>query len=112
MGNVLEESPKLSFAGLVFALCAFVAFYFARAMPSGDPTSTTGVIEITGNVSYTKQPLGTSQAASVRLSNGAVVYAYVISGGPYSPGDSVAIRQQQYLIGPPSYQVIAKNSAH
>ena len=51
---------------------------------------------------------GTRQAASVRLGDGSLVVAYVVSTNSVAPGESVELLVEPRLLGPTAYQIVGK----
>ena len=90
---------------------AFVAYmlYQLAGASKGSPTYFNGVIESSGHISVASIAGGNAQAASVRLSDGRLVTAYVASDVPLlSEGDTVRVAEQESLAMPPYFAVIAK----
>ena len=104
----LEPSKIGVFAGAVVACLVIVGGFVLLNWSGSAPQSLSGVVETVGPVSVSRVHGASQEAASVRLSNGALVTAYVVSGGPISPGDPVRVLEQSRLVGWPSYEVVAK----
>ena len=73
-----------------------------------EPRRLAGVVESTGAISVAKIQGGTREEASIRLSDGTLVFAYVVSGGPLSEGDRVLLLEAHRPLGGPVYQVVGK----
>ena len=96
----------------IIAAVLFVGLFLASRWPASAPRSLTGTVQNSGSVSVARVQGGTQSAASVRLSNGNLVTAYVVSGGPVTPGDKVRLLEQANLFGAPVYQIVAKVGSH
>jgi ribosomal protein S12 len=66
-----------------------------------------GVVVATGAVSVAKTCGATGQVASVRLSDGIVVYAFADAVGPLRPGTQVSLQKQWSRCAPVAYEVVA-----
>jgi len=93
----------------VLVLVLFFGLFLASRWPASAPRSAIGTVQTSGAVSVAKAQGGTQAAASVRLSTGNLVTAYVVSGGPVAPGDQVRLLEQSRLFGAPVYQIVAKD---
>jgi hypothetical protein len=105
----LEESKwriTLGVLPVLFLLTVLILFQWSGA-PS---TPVTGIVESAGAVSVARISGATREAASIRLSNGSLVIAQVLSGGPLAPGDHVRLLEEHRVLGGPAYQVVAKDS--
>jgi hypothetical protein len=105
----LEESKwriALAVLPVLFLLTVLILFQWSGA-PSN---AATGIVESAGAVSVARISGATREAASIRLSNGSLVIAQVLSGGPLAPGDHVRLLEEHRIIGGPAYQVVAKKS--
>jgi hypothetical protein len=101
------EAPKSRVTSALLALfVAFGLFLFFRWSGSTS-LPVTGVVESTGTISVAKIQGGTRKQASVRLEDGRLVFAYVVSGGPLAEGDRVRLVEQRRPLGGPVYQVVA-----
>lgn len=112
MTNDFHEPRKKGLLGVVVGACVLVGLFLAIRMPSGAPVSLVGVVQSSGSISVAKIQGGTREAASVLLPDGKVVTAYVVSGGPLSPGDKVRVLEQPRALGDSVYQVVAKETRH
>jgi hypothetical protein len=90
---------------VVLVVGAFLLFRWSGSAP----VQVSGVVESAGAVSVAKISGGTRERATVRLTNGAVVFAFVASGGPLSPGDRVTLLEERRLLGGPVYQIVAQD---
>jgi hypothetical protein len=106
------EEPKIRvardmlIAGLI--VCTFLLLRFS----AWGPKQATGVVESSGAISVPKIAGGTREEAYVRLADGTLVFAYVVSGGPLSKGDKVFLLETHRLWGGAVYQVVGKESRH
>ena len=106
---VLERpSPRTVLSVLGFLLLVVIALAYTWSGTAPVPVS--GVVQSAGTASYGRIRGGTKQVASVLLSDGTVVPAYVVSGGLVSVGDNVRVLKERRLFGGSTYQVIAKGS--
>jgi hypothetical protein len=106
------EPSKVDVLAGVLAACLVVGGGFVLLNWSGStPRPLSGVVQSVGPISVSRVHGATQEAASVRLPNGSLVTAYVASGGPISPGDTVRILEQPRLVGWPSYEVVSKESS-
>ena len=112
MQRDLEQPSRFAPAIAIGVVVVLVAVYLAWHLPSGGPISHTGVVQTSGSIGASRIKGGTQEAALVLLENGAVVTAYVASGGALSAGDHVRVLEQKALLGPSAFQVVAKEPGH
>ena len=104
------ERPSLSTVLRVIGLFVLVAYALAYGWIGNEAVPVTGVVQSVGPSSFGKYQGGTQQAASVRLADGSLVQAYVISGGLVSAGERVQMYKEARLFGAmTTYQIVAKN---
>jgi hypothetical protein len=102
------EAPKSHLGRGVIATMLIVGVFLLFRWSGAEPRRLAGVVESTGAVSVATIQGGTREEATVRLADGALVLAYVVSGGPLSKGDQVSLLVQDRLMGGPVYQVVGK----
>src|SRR4051812_35503692 len=107
----LEPSKIGVFAGVLAACLIVVGGFVLFNWSSNAPRSLSGVVQGVGTISVARSQGATQEAAPVRLSNGALVTAYVVSGDPIAPGDAVRVLEQPRLVGWPSYEIVARESS-
>ena len=107
----LEQPKSRTLAGVLAVL--FIVTVFLLFQWSGSaPTQLHGVVESAGAINLGRTSGGTRESAMVRLDDRTLVKAYVISGGPLTSGDKVALLEEHRLLGGPIYQVVAKDLSH
>jgi hypothetical protein len=104
------ERPSFRTLSKVAWFLLFVAALLGLTWSGAQPTQANGIIESIGSASYGRTHGGTQAAASVRLGDGTVVVASIVSGGPYVPGDSIHLLKERRLLGGAVYQVVAKGT--
>jgi hypothetical protein len=105
----LEEPKSRTLVGALLGL-VFVSLFLAFLWSGSAPRHTQGIVQSSGWISVARIAGGTRQAASVRLSDGGLVVAAVVSTQSVRPGDSVEVLVEPRLLGPPAYQVVGKLS--
>jgi hypothetical protein len=105
------ERPSFSTLSKAAWLLLFVAAFLGLTWSGAEPTRANGIIESVGSASYGRVHGGTQAAASVRLTDGTVVVASIVSGGPYASGDSIRLLKERRWLGGAVYQVVAKGSS-
>jgi hypothetical protein len=105
---MLGEASNTKTTVGVLAMTLFIGLFLASRWSASLPRSVTGTVQSSGAISAAKVQGGTQAAASVRLSTGRLVTAYVVSGGPVAPGDKVRLLEQTSLLGTAAYQIVAK----
>jgi hypothetical protein len=106
------EVPKSRRIHGVLAVVLIVGVFLLFRWSGSEPTRLAGVVESAGPVSVAKIQGATREQASVRLADGTLVLAYVVSGGPLSEGDRVLLLEANRPLGGSVYQVVGKNPQH
>jgi hypothetical protein len=102
------EPPKPRFGLGVIAVVLIVGMFLLFRWSGSEPRRLSGVVESTGAVAAAKIQGATREEATIRLADGTLVLAYVVSGGPLSKGDQVSLLAQDRLMGGTVYQVVGK----
>lgn len=102
------EQPKSRTFFDVLVLALIVGVFLLFRWSGSEPRRLDGVVESTGTISVAKIKGGTREEASVRLADGTLVFAVVVSGGPLSKGDKVLLLEASRPLGGPVYQVVGK----
>jgi len=89
----------------VLLLAAFVLLTASGFWSSRGATQ--GVVLSTGPASVASACGGTRELASVQLSSGRIVYAFVASGGPLHHGTPVTVRKQWSPCNTAAYEAVA-----
>ncbi|WP_036164657.1 hypothetical protein [Noviluteimonas dokdonensis] len=104
------EEPRSRIAVGILAAVLIVGVFLLFRWSGSEPRRLVGVVESTGSISVAKIQGGTREEAAVRLADGTLVLAHVVSGGPLSEGDRVLLLKAQRPLGGPVYQVVGKES--
>jgi len=102
------EEPKFETAKLFFGLLVLLAIFLAYSWSGATAVTVSGVVQSAGSATFGKIMGGTRQIASVRLADGTIVQAYVVSDNLVSPGDNVELLQEHRLLGGSTFQIVAK----
>ena len=97
---------SVAFIFTLLALVLTIQYY------PGSPRARTvlGVVRSSGAVAASGVNGGVREVATIKLVDGNVVLADVLSGGPLSAGDAVTVLAQPHMFGMPSYEVVVKNN--
>ena len=99
---------QLAIAGLCAVVVIAMLLGEAANMWFSSEQVAHGVVVSVGSVGLAGACGGTHAVASVRLSNGRVINAVVVAGGPVSQGAQVTVRQHSFLCNPAAYEVVAR----
>ena len=108
---IVEESKGELWLGAIFVLF-LVSVIFCFRWSGATSIRVAGIVESSGPINLGKMSGGTREIASVRLTNGALVSAPVVSGGPLTAGDTVTLLEEPKSIGVSAYQVVGKEQPH
>ena len=107
----LEEPKSRNVLGLLAVLLIVGIFLLFRWSGSA-PRRVSGIVQSAGAIAVGRIGGGTQESATIRLADGTIVIAYVVSGGPLAPGDSVNLVEEHRPMGGPVYQVVGKEPRH